>query len=242
MEYFGYCRISTPKQSIERQVRNIKELYPDAHIVEEVYTGTTTQRPKWDTLKKRILRTAAKGEAVTVIFDSVSRMSRDAAEGFALYQELYDAGVEMVFLKEPHINSETYKKSLQVALPETGTSVDILLDGVRRYLMELAKEQIRIAFDQSEKEVMDLRRRTAEGIMTAKLRGEQIGRVEGKKYATQKMKRAVRLIQKRHVDWGGTLQDADMMQILGCCRNSYYKYKRLARTGMAGLEGVYPKD
>ena len=45
MEY-GYCRISTPKQSIDRQVRNILKSYPNAHIVKEVYTGTKFQGRK----------------------------------------------------------------------------------------------------------------------------------------------------------------------------------------------------
>ena len=35
---YGYCRISRPQQSIDRQIRNIKAAYPDAVIVEEVYT------------------------------------------------------------------------------------------------------------------------------------------------------------------------------------------------------------
>ena len=39
MKKYGYCRISTSKQNIERQVRNIKGKYPDAVIVKEVYTG-----------------------------------------------------------------------------------------------------------------------------------------------------------------------------------------------------------
>ena len=37
---YGYTRISTKQQSIERQIRNIKDLYPNAVIIEEVYTGT----------------------------------------------------------------------------------------------------------------------------------------------------------------------------------------------------------
>lgn len=40
---YGYCRISTNKQSIDRQIRNIKAAYPDAVIVEEIYTGTKFQ-------------------------------------------------------------------------------------------------------------------------------------------------------------------------------------------------------
>ena len=40
MPVYGYCRISTLQQNIERQVRNIAAAYPAAHIVREVYTGT----------------------------------------------------------------------------------------------------------------------------------------------------------------------------------------------------------
>ena len=40
---FGYCRISTPKQNLERQVRNILKEYPDAIIVQETFSGTKYQ-------------------------------------------------------------------------------------------------------------------------------------------------------------------------------------------------------
>lgn len=43
---YGYCRISTRKQNIDRQVRNIQALYPDAIIVKETYTGTKFQERK----------------------------------------------------------------------------------------------------------------------------------------------------------------------------------------------------
>ena len=47
--------------------------------------------------------------------------------------------------------------------------------GINQYLMALAKEQIRLAFDQAEKEVEDLHQRTREGIQTARLNGKQTG-------------------------------------------------------------------
>uniref|UniRef100_UPI00405744B9 recombinase family protein n=1 Tax=Acetatifactor sp. TaxID=1872090 RepID=UPI00405744B9 len=40
---YGYCRISTKKQNIDRQVRNIRAAFPDAIIVKEIYTGTKFQ-------------------------------------------------------------------------------------------------------------------------------------------------------------------------------------------------------
>ena len=105
MNIYGYCRISTAKQSIDRQIRNIKAEYPTAHIVQEAYTGTSIFRPEW----LKLYRILKSGD--TVVFDSVSRMSRNAEEGFTLYEDLYHKGIRLVFLKEHHIGTETYKKS-----------------------------------------------------------------------------------------------------------------------------------
>ncbi len=43
---YGYCRISTKQQKIERQERNIKEQFPDAIIYKEAFTGTKIQGRK----------------------------------------------------------------------------------------------------------------------------------------------------------------------------------------------------
>ena len=180
MSIYGYCRISTPQQNIERQERNIKTVYPDAVLVSEAYTGTKIERPQWS----RLLNRVAAGD--TIVFDSVSRMSRDAADGYAAYENLYSRGVTLVFLKEPHINTDTYRAAMTASLPKTGTKADILLDAVEQFLLALAKEQIQLAFDQAEKEVKDLHQRTSEGIKTAKLNGKQIGQPKGVKLTTKK--------------------------------------------------------
>lgn len=217
---YGYCRISRQTQNIDRQIRNIQAAYPDAMIIKEVYTGTTFQgREKLE----RLLKMVKKDD--TIIFDSVSRMSRSAEEGFALYQTLFDRGVNLVFLKEPHINTDTYRKALNVQIGLTGDKVDFILEGVNRYLMELAKEQIRLAFEQSQKEVDDMRQRTREGMVTAKLNGKQIGQKSGAKLNVKKAEAAKQVIQKHSKDFEGTLSDADVMKLAGVSRNSYYKYK-----------------
>jgi len=218
---YGYCRISTKKQSIERQVRNIKEVHSDAIIVKEVYTGTKFQGRKD---LERILKQVEPEDIIT--FDSVSRMSRNAEEGFALYEKLFCKGVELEFLKEPHINTEVYRKALNNTVQLTGTNVDYILEGVNKYLMALAKEQIRIAFEQSEKEVEDLHQRTREGIETARLNGKQIGQKTGVKLVTKKSIEAKNLIRKYSNDFEGTLSDVDCIKLIGIARNTYYKYKQ----------------
>lgn len=217
---YGYCRISTRKQSIERQERNILKEYPYSLIIKEVFTGTKTDRPQFNKLLKQVK------EGDTIIFDSVSRMSRNSEEGFILYEDLYNKGVELVFLKEPHISTATYKKALTNNIELTGTNVDYILKGVNEYLMALAKEQIKIAFDQSEKEVEDLHQRTKEGIETARLNGKQIGQKRGIKLITKKSIESKEQIKKYSKDFEGTLKDIEVMKITGLARNTYYKYKK----------------
>jgi len=216
---YGYARTSTAKQNIDRQIRNIEREYPNAIIIQEAYTGTKIDRSEWN----RLFATAKEGD--TVVFDSVSRMSRNADEGFAVYEELYKRGVNLVFLKEHHIDTATYRKALESNVPLTGTNVDFILEGVNKYLLTLAKEQIRLAFEQAEKEVEDLHQRTREGIETARLAGKQIGQKTGAKLITKKSIAAKEIIIRHSKDFNGILSDKEVMQLTGLARNTYYKYK-----------------
>lgn len=218
---YGYCRISTGKQSIDRQIRNIKAAYPDAVIIEEIYTGTKFQgRDKLENIIKAVK------EGDTIVFDSVSRMSRNAEEGMMLYRDMFEKGVALAFLKEPHINTDTYKAALAHQLNMTGDDVDLILKGINEYLMKLAEKQIEIAFDQAQKEVDDLRQRTKEGLETARINGKQIGRVSGRKYVTKKEIESKKQIIKYSKDFEGTLKDIDVIRLIGIAKGSFYKYKK----------------
>ena len=152
--------------------------------------------------------------------------SRLGSSYLCAYEALYGRGINLVFLKEPHINTETYRKTMENSIQLTGGSVDLILEGVNKYLMVLAKEQIRLAFLQSEKEVEDMRQRTREGIETARLDGKQIGRQTGAKVVTKKSIRAKEIIRKYARDFGGILTDAEVMTVAKVSKDTYYKYKR----------------
>lgn len=224
---YGYCRISTMKQNISRQIANIKKEYPDAVIITEEYTGTTTDRPKWNKLCKQLK------EGDTVVFDEVSRMSRNAEEGFKLYEDLYNRGVNLVFLKERHIDTEVFRKTLQNNIAMTGTDVDCILEGVNKYLMILAKKQIEIAFQTAQAEVDFIHQRTSEGVRRAQAEGKQVGRLAGSKVETKKAKASKELIRKYSKDFDGSLSDAEVIKLTGLARNSYYKYKRELKTDIS---------
>lgn len=217
---YGYARKSTSKQNIMRQVENILRSYPDARIVEETWTGTSIERPKFQKLVNMV------GPNDIIVFDEVSRMSRNEEEGFRQYEELFRKGVELHFLKEPHIDTTTYRKALDSSIQLTGTAVDCILEGVNRYLMELAKEQIKLAFRRSQAETDFLRMRTKEGIQNShSLKHTVSGHKVGSTYETAKEKECKKIIQKYSVSFGGVLGDDEVRKLCGCSRNSYYKYK-----------------
>lgn len=219
MAIYGYARVSTARQKVQRQVENILRHYPTAIIITEEYTGRSLDRPKWNHIRKQFR------EGDVVVFDEVSRMSRNADEGFKLYEELYNEGIELHFLKEPHIDTTTYRQALANAIQMTGTAVDFILEGINQYLMDLAKEQIRLAFVQAEKEVDFLRARTREGINKAHDQGKRSGHERGTSYETSKAKACKEVIRKHSVSFGGTLSDGEVIRLCGCSKNSYYKYK-----------------
>lgn len=231
---YGYARISTMKQRIERQIDNIKKAYPGAVIISESYTGTKIDRPAFSKMLSQI----QPGD--TIVFDEVSRMSRNAAEGFSLYRDLYEKGVNLVFIKEPHINTDVFRERTQRRIDalsqSTGSAatdkfIQSMIDALNAYSMDIVQEQIQLAFSQAQAEVDYLHARTSEGVRKAQAAGKRIGRESGstagegfKEYA--KARAAKEVIRKHCKDFGGTLSDVETMKIAGCARGSYYKYKR----------------
>ena len=228
MSTYGYCRISRKSQNIERQERNILAVYPDAYILKEAFTGTKIQGRK---ALDKLLRVVK--EKDTIVFDSASRMSRNEDEAIELYEQLFNRNINLIFLKEPHINTDTYKKALERQIQinvNTGNAatdkfINEIVEALNKFTLELAKEQIRLVFAQAQKEVDDLHQRTAEGIMTARLNGKRIGLKKGTKIITKKSLEAKKQIQKYSRDFDGSLKDTEVIKLVGVSRNSFYKYK-----------------
>lgn len=226
---YGYVRISTNKQKIERQIMNIQAQYPDAEIYKDTYTGTKFYgRQGFDRLLKKI----QPGD--TIVFDEVSRMSRNADEGVALYSQLYSQGINLVFLREPQINTDTYRQSVKTALNidiDTGDAatdefMGKIVDAINGYTLALADRQIRMAFGQAQAEVDYLHQRTSEGIAAAKASGKRVGTPKGSTLVTKKSIAAKKAIQKYNQAFGGQLNDKETIKQIGINKNTFYKYKR----------------
>lgn len=238
MKTYAYCRVSTERQSLQRQIDNITAAFPeispkDYHT--DKFTGATQDRPAWN----KLLQKVQSGD--TIVFDSVSRMSRDAAEGAKQYEELYNKGIRLIFLAEPHINTDVFKataeKRMRLAVDTGRAATDKLLVNlemtINEFMLDLAKEQVRIAFEQAEKERKDICKRVKDGM---KASGNMGGRKQGFTYTSDKVKAARAQIEKHAKEFGGTLKDTEIMQMTGISRDTLYRLKREIRAERAAAE------
>jgi DNA invertase Pin-like site-specific DNA recombinase len=78
MTTYIYARVSTAEQDAEAQADFLKSRYQYDHIVEEHFTGTTTERPKF----KAMLAGLKAGD--WLIVREVSRLGRNSIEVLSL--------------------------------------------------------------------------------------------------------------------------------------------------------------
>lgn len=228
MTTYLYARISNKSQRIDRQIRNLLAFAPEGKLIEEVYSGTTKDRPQFNKLIKQIK------ENDVLVCDSVSRFSRNAEEGIELYKDLFNRGVNLVFLKERHIDTEAYKEALKGIInvncasgdSDTDSLVKEICNAINKFMINKASADIKKAFEQSQKEVDDLHERTREGIREARERGAVIGRQKGQVVITKKSISAKETIKKYSKDFDGTLNDTEVIKLADVSRKSYYKYKK----------------
>jgi DNA invertase Pin-like site-specific DNA recombinase len=149
---YGYIRVSSIDQNESRQVESMKALgivKKDMFI--DKLSGKNIDRPKYQELKEKVL------EGDSIVFDSITRLSRNYEDIKDEYQYYLKKGVLLEFIKEPILNTPKDKVDdiVQVAL------ADVILS-------------LLAAFAQKERE--DIKLRQAEGIAIAKAKGKYKGR------------------------------------------------------------------
>lgn len=230
---YGYVRVSTIQQKVERQINNIegfcnKEFDTRPIIISEKQSGKDIEnRAEF----KKLLNKVKPGD--TIIFDEVSRMSRNADEGFSLYMELMNNGVSLIFLKERHIDTDEYKRRTQKHIEKVSSSnkkMDNLINGIMELIAEFEqenlKDNIRLAFEQAEHERQFLIKRVTEGKAAS---DEKQGRPKGTPNKnTDKAEHIKQTIKDLSKDFGGKYSDAKILRdyLHNTSKGTYYKYKK----------------
>lgn len=90
---FGYARVSTDTQSLDRQLDALSK-YGVNDILQEKMTGTKRSRPELD----RLIDKMRDGD--TVVIESLSRLGRSTKDLLAMVELFNERGVILVSLKE----------------------------------------------------------------------------------------------------------------------------------------------
>ena len=90
---FGYARVSTEQQNLDRQLDMLQKYGVD-FIYNEKMTGTKRNRPELENLLERLT------EGDTVVVESLSRLGRSTKDLIWLMETFNSKGVNLISLKE----------------------------------------------------------------------------------------------------------------------------------------------
>lgn len=153
---FGYARVSTKDQNLDRQIDALKQYVPDErNIIAEKYTGRSMTRPAYQVLRDNMLR---KGD--TLYITSLDRLARDKRSIQQELQYYRDSGVIVRVLDVP---------TTLMDFSQYGTLQKAIMDMVNNILIEVLGTM-------AEQEITIKRKRQREGIDAAKARGKHLGR------------------------------------------------------------------
>ncbi len=86
------------------------------------------------------------GGVIDSIFDSVSRMARNADGESRTTSNYLIGGIELEFLVEHYIDTAVYRENIKDKIALMGTDEDEIIKGINNYFRKIAEKQIRIAF------------------------------------------------------------------------------------------------
>lgn len=150
---FGYARVSTQEQNLDRQLDALAEYVPKEQILFDKASGKDLNRPSYQALKGALgLR-----EGDTLYITSLDRLSRNKQDIKAELDWFRDRKVRLKVLDLP------------TSLIEVGENQRWILEMITNILIEVISSL-------AEQERITIKRRQREGIDAAKKKGKHLGR------------------------------------------------------------------
>lgn len=150
---FGYARVSSKEQNLDRQIMALKEYVPWENILVDKVSGKNLERPSYQALKGALgLR---KGD--TLIITSLDRLSRNKEDIKQELQWFKDNGIRLKILDLP---------TSMIEAPEGQVWI---IEMIQNILIEVLASI-------AEQERLTIRKRQREGIEAARKKGKHLGR------------------------------------------------------------------
>ena len=130
---FGYARVSTEKQDLDRQISALAGVgVEEKNVFSEKASGTISKRPQLDKLKAKLR------EGDEVVVESFSRLGRSTSDLLSLMRWFESEGVSVISLKES-FDTSTPSGKLMV------TMMAAMAEFERDITVERVKEGLRCA-------------------------------------------------------------------------------------------------
>ena len=150
---FGYARVSTKEQNLDRQLDALKQYVPEENILIDKASGKDTDRPSYQALKGALgLR-----EGDILYVTSLDRLSRSKEDIKSELQWFHEKQVRLKILDLP------------TSLVEVPEGQEWIIDMISNILVEVLSST-------AEQERLTIRKRQREGIDAAKKKGKHLGR------------------------------------------------------------------
>ena len=150
---FGYSRVSSQEQNLDRQILALKEIVPEENILTDKASGKDLERPSYQALKGALgLR---RGD--TLVITSLDRLSRNKE----------DIQQELRWFRE---------KGVRLKILDLPTSLIEIPEGQKWILEMIQNILIEVMASIAEQERITIRKRQREGIEAAKKKGKHLGR------------------------------------------------------------------
>jgi len=211
--YFGYMRISTKeeqgKQKFLRQEVALHR-YAQENSFEYITTESEdvsgksfTNRKAWN----KIERLVQSGD--TIVFKDISRFTRETENGYKKYMELFDRGIELIFIDNPTVSTPYIRRMLDIAKEQNMIAKITLENTVKLLLM--------VELDRVEQERKILVKRIKDGIQAS---SKTSGRPKGKlDKMSDELKTDIELFLNDR-----NIKQIDLMKKHNISRNTLKKY------------------
>lgn len=151
MRIYGYSRVSTKEQNLDRQIVELKKYVDERYIFQDKQSGKDFDRAQYQLMKK----VAQKGD--TIYIKSLDRLGRNKKQIKEELEYYKNEGVRVKILDIP------------TSMIDIPTGQEWLMDMINNLLIEVLSTI-------AEQERNNIRQRQAEGIAIAKAKGAYKGR------------------------------------------------------------------
>ena len=152
---YGYARVSTKEQNLDRQIAALREHIEDERdIITDKESGKSMDRPGYLYLRERLLR-----EGDTLVIKSLDRLGRNALQIKEELQRFRRMGVTVQIIDLPTTMTDW---------PDEQKLIGEMINNILIEVYSMIAEQERVT----------IRQRQAEGIAAAKAQGKNLGRRE----------------------------------------------------------------